>query len=181
MSFLKLLCPDLFVPKVEDIDLEKLKNAGFNTLIFDLDNTLLGWRASSFSSNVLEWIEKARIFDFKMCIVSNCILKGRVYKLSKKIGIPSISKAVKPRRWAFREAIKFLNGDMKKTAIIGDQIFTDILGGNRLGVYTILVKPVDSREYFTTALQRLGEKIIIKGLIKKQMLNSVDYKGKRKI
>lgn len=171
MHFLKLLCPDLFISKVENIDLKKLKNKGFNTLIFDLDNTLLGWRARNFSEAVLSWIEEARDFNFKMCIVSNCIFKRRVYNLSRKVGIPAISKAVKPSRWGFWQAIKFLNSDIKETVIIGDQIFTDILGGNRLGVYTILVKPVDRREFLTTFIQRLAEKIVIRRFIKKDMLN----------
>jgi HAD superfamily phosphatase (TIGR01668 family) len=96
-----------------------------------------------------------------MCIVSNCLFKNRVKSLSQKSGIPAFFRAVKPSSKGFLQAIDFLKSDLSKTVIIGDQIFTDILGGNRLGIFTILVKPIEPSEYFTTFFQRLGEKVVM--------------------
>lgn len=167
---LKYLCPNLFVRKVEDIDLKKLKEKNFDTLLLDLDNTLVGWRSTKFSPAVLEWLKLAHFLGFKMCILSNCIIKNRVKKLSETLGLPSIFKAVKPRKKSFLRALKNLGSLKEKTIVIGDQIFTDIFGGNRLGVYTILVLPLDKREFFTTIIQRTAEKIVLFSLKRKGML-----------
>ena len=161
MSFIQLLFPDVFVQKVQDVNLEKLVQRGYDTIIFDLDNTLLGWRSKNFSDEVMNWINEARKQNFKMCIVSNSLFKGRVNSLSKKVGLPAFFRAVKPSSKSFLQAIEFLRSEKNKTVIIGDQIFTDILGGNRTGLYTILVKPVEPREFFITFFQRMGEKIVL--------------------
>lgn len=173
---LNYFCPDLFIDRVEDIDLTRLKSKGFDTLIFDLDNTLVGWRSKHLAQSVLDWLKKAQDLGFKMCIISNCILKKRVSWFGEMLGIISIPKAVKPRKKAFLKALDILESTFNKTVVIGDQIFTDILGGNRLGLYTILVIPVDKREFFSTIIQRTAEKIILLRLKRKGMLNDVRKK-----
>lgn len=152
------------------IDLDHLKRNGYDTLIFDLDNTLVGWRSKYLKAPVMNWLKEASFLDFKMCIVSNCVFKRRVNYFGKMLGIPAIPKAVKPRKKAFVEAIKMLNSHFSTTVVIGDQVFTDVLGGNRLGLLTILVLPVDKREFFATILQRTAEKLIIFGMKKKGLL-----------
>jgi len=166
---------------VELIDLKYLKNNGFDTLIFDLDNTLVGWRSKRLKPAVLEWLNEASRLKFKMCIVSNCVFKRRVNYFGKMLGIPAIPKAVKPRKKAFIEAIKMLESEFENTVVIGDQVFTDVLGGNRLGLLTILVLPVDKREFFATILQRTAEKLILFGLRRKGMLKPPNGKIPQKI
>lgn len=168
----ELLKPDLYVEKIENVNLNAFIEKGYDTIILDLDNTLVSWKGKKFSENVLEWLSNAKKMQFKMCIVSNCILSGRVKNLSDKLDIPYIPKAVKPRTKAFKKALELLGSSVEKTLLIGDQMFTDILGGNRLGVFTILVCPVDKREFGTTLIQRLAEKIILNKLRKKGELNS---------
>lgn len=168
----KLLKPDLYVEKIENVNLVAFKEKGYDAIILDLDNTLVSWKGKKFSDSVLDWLEKARKLQFKMCIVSNCILSGRVKNLSQKLDIPYIPKAVKPRTKAFKKALEMLDSSIEKTLLIGDQMFTDILGGNRIGLFTILVCPVDKREFGTTLIQRLAEKIILNKLRKKGELNS---------
>lgn len=163
----ELLKPDLYVKSVEKIDLTFFKKEGYDSIILDLDNTLVSWKGKKFSESVLGWLEEARKLKFKMCIVSNCILSGRVKHLSEKLEIPYISKAVKPRKKAFKQALKELNTVPEKTILIGDQMFTDILGGNRMGIFTVMVCPVDKKEFGTTLIQRLAEKIILNKLKKK--------------
>jgi HAD superfamily phosphatase (TIGR01668 family) len=168
---MRFLVPDMLVEKVLDIDLGDLKAGGFDTLIMDLDNTLVGWRARSVPDEIISWIRNAEGMGFRLCIVSNCALSGRVAKFSRLMGIPALSKAIKPRRKTLRRAVKMLGSLVENTVVIGDQIFTDILGGNRLGAYTILVRPVDRREFCTTLIQRLAEKFVLFNCRRKGLLN----------
>jgi hypothetical protein len=104
-----------------------------------------------------------------MCIVSNN-KKNRVKSFANELSIPFIHKAVKPRKKAFLKGIKLLGTEIFNTAVIGDQILTDILGGNRLGFYTVLVIPMSSKELWWTRLMRKVERVIINMLIKKGLL-----------
>lgn len=130
---------------------------------------MVGWRSREMDQRVLNWLDQATALGFKMCIVSNSLGK-RVKWFGEKLGIPGVSKAVKPRKRAFLKAMEMLGSTVKTTIIIGDQIFTDVLGGNLLGVYTILVFPVDKKEFFTTFFLRGAEKIILRKLTNKGML-----------
>ncbi len=167
----RYLCPDVCVDSVTDIDPESLRQKGFTTLLLDLDNTLLSWKAEEMSATTLEWIRKAKISGLKLLIVSNSF-QNRVNRLSKALEVPAISRAVKPRKSVFLEALRLLGSLAKETAVIGDQLFTDILGGKRLGLYTILVSPVDKQEFFATELVRIPEKMVLNLFQKKGLLKS---------
>ncbi|MEN3203644.1 MAG: YqeG family HAD IIIA-type phosphatase [Atribacterota bacterium] len=152
--------PHLFVSALEDIDLVKLRNRGIRGLIVDLDNTLVAWDTYDLPERIARWIEKAKEQGFAICIVSNA-LERRVAYFSRLLAIPGISKAQKPRRGAFRVALEILGLKRNEVAVIGDQVFTDVFGGNRLGLYTILVRPLSEREFFTTRLGRFFERLIL--------------------
>ncbi|WP_017872500.1 YqeG family HAD IIIA-type phosphatase [Candidatus Caldatribacterium saccharofermentans] len=153
--------PRLFVNDLWEINLEELKGLGIRGLIVDLDNTLVAWNAYDLEERVLQWVEEAKSQGFAICIVSNA-LKERVTYFSKLLAIPGISKAQKPRRGAFRAALQELGLSQSEVAVIGDQVFTDVLGGNRLGLYTILVRPISRREFVTTRLGRIVERWILR-------------------
>lgn len=155
------LSPCLFVNSVEDIDLERLWSLGIRGFIVDLDNTLVAWNTYDLPERVARWIEGAKRRGFAICIVSNA-LKERVTYFSKLLDIPGISKAQKPRRGAFRAALETLGLQRHEVAVIGDQLFTDVLGGNRLGLYTILVRPLSKREFITTRLGRFLERLVLR-------------------
>ncbi len=150
----------MYVKSVTDIDTDRLKEQGYCYIMIDLDNTLLPWGEITFSSEVVEWIEKAIATGVKMCIVSNASGK-RVKFLSEKLGLPFIYYAGKPCKGGFFKGLNLINGDIKSSVVIGDQMFTDILGGNRTGIMTILVRPVKEREFFTTRIMRKFEKVAI--------------------
>lgn len=152
--------PRLFVEDVSSIDLGKLQSLGIRGLIVDLDNTLVAWSAYEVPSEISEWVKRAKDFGFSICIVSNA-LEDRVAYFSRLFAIPGISRAQKPRRGAFRAALEALGLRKEEVAVIGDQVFTDVWGGNRLGLYTILVRPVSPREFFTTKLGRILERWIL--------------------
>lgn len=164
MSFNDLLiryfCPDAYADSITDIDPEKLVRKGINTVLLDLDNTLLSWRSYDVASGVVAWLKEAERAGFKRHIVSNS-LPRRVSRLCGELGIPGLSSAVKPRRKVFLEALRVLGSKPEESVIIGDQLFTDVLGGKRTGLLTILVSPVDPHEFFTTKILRVPEKLML--------------------
>lgn len=163
----KLLYPKLYVPSVHDINLDDLLGRGIRSVLFDLDNTLVPRDVNRFSPEIACWFRELKDRGFKLCIVSNNS-PGRVCSLAGPMDIPYVCRAVKPRKRPFRRAMELLGASPGETAVIGDQIFTDILGGNRLGLYTILVVPMSGKEYWATELiNRRLEKIVLAGLKKK--------------
>jgi HAD superfamily phosphatase (TIGR01668 family) len=164
MSMIDLLCPRLYVSSLFDINLEDLCQRGIRGILFDLDNTIIPRHLDDFSAEVSCWMNEVRQRNFKACIFSNNKAK-RVYALAELLGLPAVCQAAKPRRRAFRRALELMGTAPAETAIVGDQVFTDILGGNRLGLYTILVVPMPGREFWATRLiNRQLEKFVLRRL-----------------
>jgi HAD superfamily phosphatase (TIGR01668 family) len=115
-------------------------------------------------------MQEAGIF---VTVVSNNKLK-RVKMFSDPLGIPYIYGARKPMRRAFRKALKTMNLKKEEVVVIGDQLLTDVLGGNRLGLHTILVVPVAQTDGFVTKFNRRVERRILSWMKRKGMLNWED-------
>lgn len=160
---LEKLAPDYYVKSVYDLDLDALYARGIRAIITDLDNTLVSWDDPLPNAGLLEWLKKVQDKGFSVYIVSNNS-QERVRKFAQAFGVPAISKAVKPRRRAFRMACEAMGVTLAETAVIGDQIFTDVLGGNRLGVFTILVVPVSDKEFIGTKIMRKLESLVLRKL-----------------
>ncbi|MBT9136533.1 MAG: Phosphoglycolate phosphatase [Firmicutes bacterium] len=159
-----LLLPKLYVESIFCLDLEKLKALGIDTIITDLDNTLVPWVEHEANPTLLAWLKELRARGFKVCLVSNA-LEQRIAHFRQVLGIPGLSKANKPSRRAFLQALDLLGSRPEQAAMIGDQVFTDVLGGNRLGLYTILVVPLCRREFLGTRVLRLVERVILRNLV----------------
>ncbi|MEW5921990.1 MAG: YqeG family HAD IIIA-type phosphatase [Bacillota bacterium] len=157
---MRLLCPRLYVSSVQQIDLKGLKNEGIKGIITDLDNTLVPWNEDAHYPEAVAWLQKIKDAGFAVCIVSNNHPR-RAKTLAGIIDVPFIWQAVKPRRHAFRQALRLMNLKPAQVAVVGDQVFTDILGGNRLGLYAILVRPLKKQEFIGTRLVRQVEKLIL--------------------
>ncbi|HHW08143.1 MAG TPA: YqeG family HAD IIIA-type phosphatase [Clostridia bacterium] len=162
----KLLRPHLYVNRLEDIPLAELAEKGIRGLIIDLDNTVTEWNSNFIQEKVRAWFEQLPQYNLKPCLVSNNS-HGRVRKVAEQLGVPFISKAGKPRRRAFRKAMEMLGLDPQVTAVIGDQVFTDVLGGNRLRLMTILVVPLTKKEFIGTRFMRQLEKLVLSGMAKR--------------
>jgi HAD superfamily phosphatase (TIGR01668 family) len=121
---------------------------------------LVPWNDRELFPDVLEWINKVKNYGLKVCIVSNNHSE-RGEDLAKALGVPAIWRAVKPRRGAFRKALEIMGLGASKVAVVGDQVFTDVLGGNRLGMHTILVRPIDRKEFVLTRMMRHLERVIL--------------------
>ncbi len=166
----------MYVDSICNIDLKKLKKTKkIKGIIVDLDNTLVAWGKNEIDNKIIDWVEEAKKLGLKICIVSNTNSK-RVAEFAKIFNIPYHSKYFKPFSIAFNNGLKILDTKKSETVVIGDQIFTDILGGNRLKLLTILVVPIVKKDSIGTFLHRNFEKIIIsywmkKGIIKKEVGN----------
>lgn len=157
---MRKLFPDTYVDRVQDIDLYDLIKRNIKGLILDIDNTLVPAHTKEADDNTVRWLENVKGAGIKACIVSNAT-KKRVVKFNEKLKLPAIYQALKPRRKAFLNATELMGIETFETAVVGDQIFTDIIGGNRLNMYTILVKPFDGKEFFFVKLKRYPEKLVL--------------------
>lgn len=167
---LKLLCPSAFVESVPMIDIAELKRRGINVLLTDLDNTLVPWRSYDIAPETVTWINDAAKQGMKLCIVSNTRAGKRLRELAASLGIPCVKRGLKPRRGGFRQALELLRAQPEHAAVIGDQLFTDILGGNRLGLYTVLVRPLHHREFIGTKVSRFFERMVLRLLERRGMI-----------
>lgn len=165
--WLGLLYPEMYVPSVTEIDPDFLFDRGIRCVLFDLDNTVVPRDRDDLSPGAAGWIVGLREKGIKVCVISN---NGpeRISRVFGSEGIPSVCRAVKPRKHPFRKAMKMLGVTPGETAVVGDQIFTDILGGNRLGLFTILVEPMPGKEYWATEMfNRRLERLVLKRIRKK--------------
>ena len=153
--------PDLLITKLDAINAEVLEKHQLQAIIVDLDNTILPWRGKDIPAQTKQWFKLNIQAGIKFCIVSNNSSR-RVSRLAGDLGIPAISRAAKPRRKNFRRALLVLDTAPENTAVVGDQIFTDVLGGNRMGLFTILVSPINKYEFIGTRLMRKLEKLFLK-------------------
>lgn len=165
------LIPSIHVSSPYELDTEVLKKKGIEGIIIDIDNTLVPWAEKYADQKVIDLVAKLKSEGFKICILSNGT-RNRVTLFNKDIKLPAIHNAGKPSRAAFKKAVALLGTEPKKTAVIGDQIFTDILGGNRLGLFTVLVVPMSSKEFIWTRLVRQVEKLILRRY--EHLINKID-------
>lgn len=160
------LIPDLYVKSIYEIDFDLLKQRGIQGIVTDLDNTLIEWNRPEATPELINWILKMKGMGFSIVIVSNN-KRERVARVAEPLGIPFIYRAKKPTKISFKQAIKNLKLPVKKTVVIGDQIFTDVLGGNRMGFYTILVVPVAENDGIATKFNRFMERAILNWMKKR--------------
>lgn len=166
---LEILRPRVQAESVLDLDLAELRNVGIRGIIFDLDNTLVEWKQDTLDPEIMLLINRFKSQGFKMCILSNG-LGHRVETIANTLGIPYVSRAVKPRKSPFKKALELLGTSHEETAVVGDQLFTDILGGNRMELYTIWTPPLSDTEFVSTKAVRQIERLVLKRFRKKGFL-----------
>jgi uncharacterized protein len=159
----KNFLPSEFVKTVYDISPERLKEKGIRGIITDLDNTLVEWDRPAATPKLVEWLKSMKDAGIQVTIVSNNS-ELRVKSFADPLGIPFIYKARKPMGKAFRKALHLMDVKREEVVVIGDQLLTDVVGGNRLRLHTILVVPVAKSDGFFTRFNRLAERRIFKAL-----------------
>ena len=151
--------PNAYLNKVQDITIEFLMKNNIKALILDVDNTLIDYY-KNLSDEVIQWANEMKGQGIKLYILSNTNKKEKVEMVAKKLEIPYKSFAKKPSRKGFKQIQNELNVESKNIGVVGDQIFTDVIGGNRSKMFTILVDPVTPKDYWYTAWKRPLENFI---------------------
>ena len=166
---LKLFLPDQYVKSVFEIRPEELKEKGIKGVITDLDNTLVAWNVAHATEQVHEWFKEMEAHDIAVTIISNN-KSNRVELFSIPLNRPFVSHAKKPLKGAFIKAAKEMNLSRDEVIVIGDQVLTDVLGGNRAGFSTILVVPIVSTDDKITKFNRKIERKILNKLQKQGLI-----------
>ncbi|GAB2703982.1 YqeG family HAD IIIA-type phosphatase [Paenibacillus thermoaerophilus] len=156
------LRPHQIVRTIYDIDLQELKSRGIRGIITDLDNTLVGARDPVATPELVEWLDRVRQEGFQVVIVSNNN-RSRVSVFAAPLQLPFIPAARKPMNKSFRKALSLMGLSSRQAVVIGDQMLTDVLGGNRMGLHTIMVLPVSPKdEGFLTRVNRTLERVAVR-------------------
>lgn len=153
--------PDLQLPRLEALDPRLLTARGIRGVLLDLDNTLTPWKSREISPAVAAWVAALGPAGLHACIISNALTVHRVRPVADALGLSWVTRALKPLPFGFRWGMAMMDTTPATTAVIGDQLFTDIWGGKRLGLFTVLVDPISPREaLFTRLLQRPLERAL---------------------
>jgi HAD superfamily phosphatase (TIGR01668 family) len=157
---LRLLAPRYAVRRVVDLSPARLRAWGIEALMLDLDNTLVAWAEATPPAAVCAWVAELRQAGIGACIVSNN-LSGRVRAVAAQLQLPAAEGRFKPSADKLRRALRILGSAPERTAMVGDQIFTDVLAGNRLGVPTILTEPLGPHEPRRIRILRRLERLLM--------------------
>lgn len=171
---LELYKPDVYSKDIYNIDYKKLKLCGIKCLLFDLDNTLVPLYLKRPTRKVKDFIEILKDMGFKVIIISNSG-KNRLLPFKRILEVDCAASSKKPSKNKYIKIMNEYKYNESEIAAIGDQIVTDIFGGNRIGIYTVLVDPISRREYIWTKFNRIKEKIIIHKLKRKKLFEKGIY------
>lgn len=167
-------CPQIYQKNIYTINYQKLKSNGIKCLLFDLDNTCIPYVDKKPTKELKELFDKLKDIGFKVIIFSNSP-RERLEPFKKYLNVDCSAKSGKPRKRKFLKVLQIYNLNLPEVAVIGDQLVTDIYGGNRVGITTILVNPISNVDMPFTKIHRLIEKKIIKKMTKEGIFKLGDY------
>ncbi len=157
VSFMPLFIPNLILKDVTFIDKALLEQYHIKALVLDVDNTLTTHGSQEIKQGILDWLEKMKNENIPLMIVSNNT-HDRIKPFAERLGIDFVAMGCKPMTRGFTIAQKRFGFPKHQIAVIGDQIYTDILGGNLKGCFTILVTPFELEEKLLFKIKRFLEK-----------------------
>lgn len=155
---MELFYPKRYYDKKEDIPVEEYYKRGYRGILFDIDNTLVPHDEPVDEAAEI-FVEKLRRIGFGICLISNND-EERVKMFADPLGVQYVYKAWKPSRRGYLEGMAILHTNLENTLFVGDQIFTDIWGANRAGLYSILLDPINPKEEIQIILKRIPEKLV---------------------
>lgn len=162
----KNLKPTYIFDAVQDISVDFLKKENISAILLDIDNTIITG-SYKMTNTVNKWLREVKKSGIQICILSNTWNFNKVKKLMLKYDINGLPRAQKPKLKGFNMAYNVLGVPKENMVMIGDQIFTDVLGANRFGIRSIYVKPITKIEWLGTAIKRPFEHIVLKSFSKK--------------
>lgn len=151
--------PDEYVDSTYVIPFEELYEKGYRGVIFDIDNTLVPHGAPA-DDRAVRFFERLEKIGFSSCLLSNN-REARVRMFNREIGTNYIYNAHKPSVKNYHRAMEIMGTDRDTTLFVGDQLFTDVWGARKSGLYSILVKPINPKEEIQIVLKRYLEKIVL--------------------
>lgn len=151
-----LLMPQFLIPDVSALTEAFLKENGIRGIIFDIDNTLVGFREPKPTEANLALFARLREQGIQYAIASNNN-KERVGTFAEGLGVSAYHRACKPLGFALAKLRKEFGLKSNQIALVGDQIYTDMLGGNLAGMITVLVEPIDQKETVFFKIKRALE------------------------
>lgn len=151
--------PDEYVDSAYGLPFEDLYEKGYRGIVFDVDNTLVPHGAPA-DKRSIELFERLRSIGFSTCILSNN-KEPRVAPFAQKVNSPYLFKGGKPSRKGYKKAMEVMKTKQDNTLFIGDQLFTDVWGARRTGLYSILVKPINPKEEIQIVLKRYLETVVL--------------------
>lgn len=155
--------PDVYQKSIYVINYQKLKERGIKCLLFDLDNTLSPISIKEVNNKVKVLFKELKKEGFNLYLFSNAS-PSRVKLFADQLEVKYYALVRKPLKKRFKKLLYENDYNESQVAIIGDQILTDILGGNKVGITTVLINPISPKDYFFTKITRIIEKKIIKKL-----------------
>ena len=158
---MKIFQSSIILRRITEITPQMLENLGVDSLLLDVDNTLSTHHGTVLIKGLKAWLSVMRENNIKLIVVSNS-KNSRIEPFAEKIGLPFVSLACKPLPFGYCKAVKALSSKKQGCAIVGDQIFTDILGANVYGIKSILVRPVKLEDGWSFKVRRYFEKRILK-------------------
>ncbi len=150
MGLLDILRPDMAAHRITDLDPLALRQQGVGGLLLDVDNTLTVWHGMDFTPELRQWLGRAKDAGLRLVILSNGH-RPRLEIISRDLDLPALAMSGKPWPWAFRKGCRLLELPPKQVAMVGDQLFTDVLGANLSGLTSILTDWIDPHEMWGTS------------------------------
>ena len=163
------LFPDHYYDSVFEIPYKELRENNIKALIFDIDNTLAPYNIRRPPEKISNLINRLQKMGFKVCLLTNNG-KRRLTHFNEHLKLPAYYRGLKPMGSKAKKAMRIMGVTPEVTALIGDQLLTDIWCGKRLKVKTILVKPISKKDFITVRMKRGIEKPILSAYLKKQKL-----------
>ena len=161
------LYPKAYFEKVEDITIQFLIKNKLKVLILDVDNTLVDYE-KNLSESIINWAKELKGQGTKLYILSNSNDKAKVKRIAETIDIPYEYFGIKPLNRGFLKIQKVVQEKPEQIAVVGDQIFTDIIGANRCKMFSILVDQIDEKDFWYTSWKRPIENKIKEKLTKEK-------------
>lgn len=164
-KMLNNLHPTYIYNRVEEIPYFIVDKYNIELVMLDMDNTLIDGY-TKYNDDLKKWVKGLKKKGIKLYILSNSVSKKKVKDIAHKLGMQYYLGAMKPGTKGFSYILEKENVKKQNAIMVGDQIFTDVWGGNRFGIKTILVKPIGKKESILTKIKRPLEKIILKNIEK---------------
>ena len=166
--------PDMYQKSIHTINYDSLLSRGIKCLLFDLDNTCVPFKDTEPNKKLIDLFEMLKDMDFKVIIFSNAT-KNRIMPFKNSLNVDCSASSRKPSTKKLLKILKLFKFDLSEVVLIGDQLYTDILCGNRAGIKTILVNPMSKDDLFFTKIFRFLEKRKYKKFAKMGILKKGKY------